>query len=173
MIIKSTSGDLYIISNQSGMQLYNVDNEQFVKLDLDTTSTEDEDILAMYEEQFGKLWVGTRTNGMYSVSIKDYQIESVEHYIHNPYDQQSLSNNLIGDIIQPQVGDTNALWISTNGGLNRFDLQTRTFTHLMEKEGLSSNFVMEVLEDNSGNIWCTTLDGISKYNQSGKNNEER
>jgi signal transduction histidine kinase/DNA-binding response OmpR family regulator/ligand-binding sensor domain-containing protein len=164
MIIKSTSGDLYIISNQSGMQLYNVDNEQFVKLDLDTTSTEDEDILAMYEEQFGKLWVGTRTNGMYSVSIKDYQIESVEHYIHNPYDQQSLSNNLIGDIIQPQVGDTNALWISTNGGLNRFDLQTRTFTHLMEKEGLSSNFVMEVLEDNSGNIWCTTLDGISKYN---------
>lgn len=169
MIIKSISGDLYFIFDSGGLQLYSVENKEFTKLDLDITSSEDEDILALYEEQSGKLWVGSRTNGMYSASIKDYQIDSVEHYFHNPYDQQSLSNNLVGDIIQPQAGDSNALWISTNGGLNRFDLQTETFTHLMEKDGLSTNFVLEVLEDKSGNIWCTTSEGISKYNpQTGK-----
>src|ERR1051325_10323323 len=39
----------------------------------------------------------------------------------------------------------------------------KTFTHYTEKDGLSSNFVWTILEDNSGNLWFGTADGITQY----------
>ena len=39
----------------------------------------------------------------------------------------------------------------------------KTFTHYTEKDGLSSNFVWTILEDNSGKLWFGTADGITCY----------
>lgn len=164
MIIKSASGDLYIIFDANGMQIYNHKTKEFITLDPDTTTNADEDIIALYEEFPGKIWIGTRTNGLFGVTIKNYQIETVEHYIHDPQDKHSISDNLVGDIIQTQIIDTTVLWMSTKGGLNRFDLQTKKFTHVMEKDGLPTNFILQLVEDQMGDIWCTTSEGISKFN---------
>lgn len=39
----------------------------------------------------------------------------------------------------------------------------KTFTHYTEKDGLSSNFVWTILEDNLGKLWFGTADGITCY----------
>ena len=39
-----------------------------------------------------------------------------------------------------------------------------TFTHLTQKEGLRSDRVNSILEDNRGNIWIGTDEGVSMYN---------
>jgi hypothetical protein len=40
-----------------------------------------------------------------------------------------------------------------------------SFTHFTEKEGLSNNIVWSILEDNKGNLWMSTENGISCIKQ--------
>jgi signal transduction histidine kinase len=47
--------------------------------------------------------------------------------------------------------------------MNRFDLKTKSFTHFFEKDGIPDNYVLQVQEDNSGNIWITCSIGLAKY----------
>lgn len=39
-----------------------------------------------------------------------------------------------------------------------------TFTHFTTKEGLSSNRVLSILEDNQGNLWFGTMSGVDMFN---------
>ena len=78
--------------------------------------------------------------------------------------RKSISNNKVLDIIQPEVYDTSALWVATNNGLNRLDLKSETFTHIQESDGISSSYILKILEDNYGNLWFSTSKGLSKYN---------
>ena len=49
------------------------------------------------------------------------------------------------------------------GGVSMYD--GKTFTHFTEKEGLSSNYVLSILEDSQGNLWFGTDGGggVSMY----------
>ena len=126
-------------------------------------------IYALCEDRNGVLWIGTMYSGMYSLKINGNKVIDISNYRHNPNKKTSLSNNWVSDIIQPEVVDTNALWIATNIGLNRFDLKTKLFTHFFHDAGLASDLVLRILEDNLGNIWCATINGISVYDMhSGK-----
>ncbi|MCW8824364.1 MAG: triple tyrosine motif-containing protein, partial [Ignavibacteriaceae bacterium] len=162
-VLISKSGDLWVSSPKTGLQLYNIEKNKFYSFDLDTTSTEDEGT-GIYEDHTGILWCNTYTYGCFAVKIKDYKIESVKHYIHDPNNRNSLSCNLVEDIIRTRIIDTNAVWIATNIGLNRLDLKTETFTHFYVEDGLPSNFILKVLEDNDGNIWCACSNDIAVYN---------
>ena len=55
------------------------------------------------------------------------------------------------------------LWIGTEGGLNKFDRETETFSHYREKDGLPSDFIHGILEDDTGNLWISTVRGLSKF----------
>ena len=48
-------------------------------------------------------------------------------------------------------------------GLNRFDLNTKTFKHYTEKDGLPNNVVLGILEDDHGKLWLTTNNGLSQF----------
>ena len=49
------------------------------------------------------------------------------------------------------------------GGLNRFDSESKTFTHFTEAHGLSNNVVYGILEDNDGKLWMSTNKGLSCF----------
>ena len=54
------------------------------------------------------------------------------------------------------------LWFGTTGeGIYRYD--GKLFTQYTVKDGLSSNTVWAILEDNTGNIWFGTNNGICRY----------
>jgi hypothetical protein len=153
-----------VASGKSGLQLYDIEENRFYYFDLDTNSVEDENIHGIYEDQPGTLWCNTMNYGCFALRIRDHQIESVKHYIHDPNNRNSLSSNLVEDIIRPRIIDTNAVWIATNNGLNRLDLNTEAFKHFYVEDGLPSNFILKILEDNDGNIWCSCANDIAVYN---------
>jgi signal transduction histidine kinase/ligand-binding sensor domain-containing protein/DNA-binding response OmpR family regulator len=158
------SGDLWIASYKSGLQLYDLEENQFYYFDQDTNSVDDEGIRGIFEDQSGTLWSNTLDYGCFALRVRDYKIESVKHYIHDPNNRNSLSYNYVTDIIRPLIIDTNAVWMATGNGLNRLDLNTETFTHFYVEDGLPSNYILKVLEDNKGNIWCACVNDIAVYN---------
>jgi signal transduction histidine kinase/streptogramin lyase len=163
-VLISNSGDLWVASGKSGLQLYDIEENRFYYFDLDTNSVEDETNNGIYVDQPGTLWSITMNYGCFALRIRDHQIESVKHYIHDPNNRNSLSSNHVEDIIRPRIIDTSAVWIATNNGLNRLDLNTETFTHFYVEDGLPSNFILKILEDNDGNIWCSCANDIAVYN---------
>lgn len=54
------------------------------------------------------------------------------------------------------------LWISTEGGLSKFD--GKKFTGYAKQDGLSSNRIGALMCDSAGNIWAGTEFGLSVFN---------
>ena len=65
--------------------------------------------------------------------------------------------------------DSNALWISTRNGLNRYSYQSDNFKHYFNNNSDSnfiSNFaVNNVIKDRKGQIWVGTTSGLSLYDR--------
>ena len=97
----------------------------------------------------------------------DKKEEKFYRYKHNLNHPNSLSNNHVSTIYQAKNG---VLWIWTSGGgLNKLvpgdnEESPPTFIHYKEKDGLSSNIINGILEDNHHNIWLSTKNGLSKFN---------
>jgi serine phosphatase RsbU (regulator of sigma subunit)/ligand-binding sensor domain-containing protein len=96
------------------------------------------------------------------LSKYDIRKNSVEYLQNDP--KIFLNQNLkqINDIF---VDKDRVAWIATNGGLIKYDQQTNSFKILYDKDGLPSNYIMAIEEDSYGNLWLSTLNGISKFNK--------
>jgi len=100
---------------------------------------------------------------------------SFKRYQNDPRDSTSISFNVVRAIHEDPFQPDKYLWLGTaGGGLNRFDLQTETFTHFTEKDGLPDNVIYAILSDSPdfpsntlkedrGNLWMSTNKGLSKF----------
>jgi ligand-binding sensor domain-containing protein/nitrate/nitrite-specific signal transduction histidine kinase len=115
-------------------------------------------INTLYEDQDGSLWVGTSNTGLNHL---DPMKNTFTHYGHDPYDPNSISSDNVLSIIQDNKG---IFWIGTGGGgLNRFDLHTGNFKYFREKDGLANDVVYGILQAESGELWLSTNNGLSKF----------
>ena len=118
-------------------------------------------VWAIYEDQAGVLWVGTE-RGLYAYNP---QTRQAVHYMNDPNDPRSLSNNSTYAIAEDVEGN---IWIGTAQGLNILDRNTQTFArylHDPEDPGsLSAHTVYSLLFDESGVLWIGTLNGgLNKF----------
>ncbi len=110
------------------------------------------------EDINGNLWIGTWGGGLV---MFDTEKEEFIHYRNDPQNEFSLSNNEVSVI---HLDKTGVFWIGTNGGgLNKFDIQKRTFKRYSEKNGLPSNVVCGILEDDHSSLWISTYKGLSMF----------
>jgi ligand-binding sensor domain-containing protein/serine phosphatase RsbU (regulator of sigma subunit) len=56
------------------------------------------------------------------------------------------------------------VWVATNNGLIRFNPETNDFIHYTSMDGLADNNINGVYPDIHGNIWLTSLKGLTKMN---------
>ncbi|MFA4869354.1 MAG: two-component regulator propeller domain-containing protein [Pedobacter sp.] len=118
------------------------------------------------EDKVGKIWLAT-TNGLVIFNPKG---KATANYIFNTYgkiagDQESLGNNDVQYIYR----DTrNRMWLGTSGGgLNMVTavsdkkLKVKVFT---KENGLPSDYVLSIVEDNMQNLWLATENGIARLN---------
>ncbi|AZQ63992.1 hybrid sensor histidine kinase/response regulator [Flammeovirga pectinis] len=116
----------------------------------------------------GNIWFGTN-KGLVFLS-KEEKVKK------NPYFEiftntkevpSSLSYNYILPVFEASNGE---IWVGTmGGGLNIFNPKKSTttdinFEHLSTKNGLPSNVIKSILEDNYGNLWVASNKGLSKIN---------
>jgi len=106
----------------------------------------------------GDLWIGT-INGLYHFSIKEEKFTAV--FRNDPANIQTLSSSEIKSILP----DGKYLWIGTPVGLNRMNIEDKTFLRYSTAEGLPNNTVYGILADNNDNLWLSTNQGLSVFNK--------
>ncbi|MCP4654409.1 MAG: SpoIIE family protein phosphatase [bacterium] len=120
----------------------------------DPGSLSHDDVRALFEDEGGRLWVGTAGGGL---DCREPGGGRFRHYRHDPADPGSLSHDEVTVIHQDRRG---RLWIGTRGGLNRLDPQAGCFAHYRAGPGgLVHDVVTALCEDDEGRLRIGTDGG--------------
>lgn len=112
------------------------------------------------------LWLASR-DGLFRIDLQSRDIKS--------YDKSGEANyRLSDDFVQDIMLLENSLWVGTGNGLNKIDLASgeikQYFADVRDRQGLSSNDITVIFQDNSGLIWLGTFDkGLNRWNPHHKN----
>ncbi len=109
----------------------------------------------MLQDRQGFIWFGTQ-DGLNKFDGYQFVI-----YRHDEQDTASLGDNDVWTMVED---DSGALWIGLyNGGLNRFDPRTETFTRYNHRQdnpnSLSEDRVRALYLDSSGTLWIGSEGG--------------
>lgn len=104
----------------------------------DTSSISHNYILSLFESERGDFWVGTLGGGLnqFIPGEKETSGSFVSYS-----DKDGLPNNAIKGILEESNG---SLWLSTNQGLSRFDVEKKTFKNYDVYDGLQSNEFLDL-----------------------------
>lgn len=161
------SGTLWVGTRGGGLNKLKIQEEKdspplFIhyRHDPDNVNSISSDFIrTIYEDKEGLLWIGTLGGGLNSF---DKETETFTHYRSNPDDSLSLSNDYVFAIHEDRTG---AFWLGTwGGGLNKFDREKKVFIRYSQEDGLPSLGVYGILEDEQGNLWLSTNNGLSRFN---------
>ena len=116
-------------------------------------------VQCILEEKADVLWLGTQFSGLIEY---DLTRGVVSHFEHNEADSSSISSDDVRFIHRDTEG---RLWLGTRGGgIDLYERETRSFKHLTERDGLLSDIVLGIVEDDSTRLWISTPKGLSCLN---------
>ncbi|MCK4922966.1 MAG: PAS domain S-box protein, partial [Bacteroidales bacterium] len=69
----------------------------------------------------------------------------------------TLCNNFAISLYEDKLG---YIWIGTGSGLNRYSKKDSSFIYYSNSDGLPSNIIYNIIEDNKNNLWFSTGRGI-------------
>ncbi len=131
-------------------------------------------VRAIHQDAGGVLWIGTHDglDRLVPGSDRDRPAPGFRHHRHHPEDPDSLSSSEVMSILEDRAG---ILWVGTHGGgLNRLvpgpagdpeqaTFRSYTFRSYNEADGMPSNVVYGILEDEQGRLWMSTNRGLSRF----------
>lgn len=114
------------------------------------------------EDRIGAIWIAT-TGGVLQF---DRDKDTFRIFRHNVGDSTSLPNNFVTHITETRSGE---LWMATKGGgICRFNPTTETFSTVSVRDGLPHENCYAILEDERGNFWISTDNGLCLYSPNRK-----
>lgn len=141
-ISEDNKGNLWIGTwgGLSMLDLSDIDNVKFknyINDPEDSTSLNENRVLANCIDMKGNIWLGTFGGGLNMLSKEEAAKTNPEEAVFIHYkEEDGLSNNTIYVIIPDNIGN---LWISTNMGLSKFNIESKTFTNYYESSGLQGD----------------------------------
>lgn len=144
-LLYDTSGNLWMgslygklaVKTANGLRYFNIKNVQ-----------------SMEQLPDGRVAVGT-FNGVFLVSAATGKVEK---FTYNTVGSDD-ANRYVFDL---HAHNNNELWMATDGGgVYVCNLNTRQCRQITTKEGLPSNHVCSIIEDDGGHIWLGTENGLA------------
>jgi len=80
-----------------------------------------------------------------------------------PVFQRHSQLNKLSDLViyNSLIDCRNQLWLATDNGINIYNPKRKTITYVNKISGLPTDQVVSLVEDNSGNIWAGTRNGLA------------
>lgn len=144
----------FYVGTTSGLLYYEVDNRKYTRI------LSGEDIYSLLEAYNGKLWVGTRMNGLYIVE------NDIIDKIPLSYDG---NEGIIDYQIRQFVEDNDKnIWFGTFSGLQKYDIVKKRFYAIKIPKyagGLNHPSIFSMYKDKEGNIWAGSYyGGVNFFN---------
>ncbi len=102
------------------------------------------------------LWVGSRGNGLYKFDIRAGQLELDK--VFSSFSENKLSSDFVSGIYEDKKG---RIWIGTENGLDQYNDECGCFRIFGKEDGLITNEVISILDDEDGNLWLSNWSGLS------------
>ncbi|MEZ4775919.1 MAG: two-component regulator propeller domain-containing protein [Bacteroidia bacterium] len=119
----------------------------------DSTSVYSDELRTLLKDKDDNLWVGTEDGLDMMVVPGEGQPARFQHVLKN-----------IGVFCLHEDKNRQILWVGTyGGGLVSLNRRTGEEIHFTMKDGLPGNIIMGILEDDTGTLWLSTNNGISRF----------
>ncbi|WP_159519601.1 hybrid sensor histidine kinase/response regulator transcription factor [Sunxiuqinia indica] len=155
-IFEDSKRNLWIGTLAGGLELYDRERGVFYHYaSEDMNSVGSNFIMSIMEDSESNLWLGT-SDGVDRLNLLTKRFE---HFTPEPGVPGRLSDKNALGIHEDARG---LIWIATPEGLNLYSKHENQFRVFTEKDGLPDSNVKTILEDEQGNLWIGTTNGVSK-----------
>ncbi len=159
-IIESTDETIWIATSES-LEKYHPETNGFTRYERSKRDSTDHwtyYLLKIVEGRDGFIWTCTYDG----LSWFDPVQEQFNHYVLNKSD----SGNLINEEINTILLDDDLVWLGTNGGLVKLELNSGSSTVYSHEpnnsQSLVDNEITSIAKDNSGFLWVGTYKGLDR-----------
>ena len=166
-------GYFWIGTYSGGLNKFNPATGKFISFKHnpnDPSSIGANQIQDIFIDSSSNVWLATFTGGLNKFNASNIENNKIkfEHFINNPSDPHSLSDNRVYTLYQDREG---VLWIGTfGGGLDKYIRKTDSFIHFKndpkDNFSLSDNRVLSIFQDSYGTMWIGTYGGgLNKFDK--------
>ncbi|MFW0717741.1 two-component regulator propeller domain-containing protein [Pedobacter sp. N23S346] len=146
--------NLWIGTYYGGLNLFHPETNWFERVIEGANGTRlmGNNIVSINEDLAKNLWIGTDDGGLNRYNLKT---KVFTHYF--------TEGGKKPDLRVIFVDRKGGLWIGQSG-LYRFDGRQNKFSIATQKAGLATAFIKGITEDEQGNLWISTANGLTRFN---------
>jgi signal transduction histidine kinase/ligand-binding sensor domain-containing protein len=149
-----------------GINVYDRIRDKFSYYPFDTAafSRGVSNINVIFRDSKNRMWIGTEIDGL---GIFDPDKNTFIRFMYEDGRPGSISSDHIFDIYEDSKGN---IWIATlRGGLNRVvNIEKKQFENFTINDGLPTNNIHSILEDDHHKLWLSTDKGVSLFDLENK-----
>ncbi|MBN2426651.1 MAG: response regulator [Calditrichaceae bacterium] len=159
-ISEDSKGNLWIATHGGGVDKFYPDKEKFIHHRSNpnspsTTIYRDWTFSAVCDKN-DNVWIGTVSGA----SVLSEKSILVKHYRYDLKDGYNLSDDIVKTIFFDSKG---YVWFGTKFGLNKLNTISGAIKKYFMDDGLPSNVILDIHEDDNYNLWISTTKGLSKF----------
>lgn len=163
-MIQDKKGYIWIATND-GLNRYNGNEFKAFRHEKNNeNSIVNNYVVELAEDLEGNIWVGT-ISGLSKIN-SDGKV--IKNYIDDK-EKGNLSHYNIWDILVTKAGE---VIVTTDDGVNIYNKETDSFDRILNNNLISSQLVRSIDEDDNGNLWLGTNNGLNKINVNEKKVEK-
>lgn len=154
-LVEDNKNNLWIGTLGGGLDKLDATRKIFSHHNMRNTKNLSSDyVLSLFSKDKTKIYFSTSL-GIYVMNTKTGVIEPV-------FASQKLKNKLSDLVINYAMVDSkNQLWLATDNGINIYNKEKNTIHYINKTSGLPSDQVVSLIEDDNGNIWAGTRNGLA------------
>ena len=146
--------NIWIGTLTGGLQCYSQSNGNFQTYTASADNLLSDIITSLYITRSNMMYIGTARG----LSVMDLTNRNITNLTGTKSGKKSFTNLNINQVYEDTRG---LIWIATREGVNIYNPKTDDLDIISVENGLSSQFVTGIVEDDSKNMWITTAKGVT------------
>jgi signal transduction histidine kinase len=135
-------------------------NKKVFLLDHSSGSWQFSNALFAMDTECEHLWISPDKQ-LYAFTLNGFLIWQKESIVFNKYTRDG--KDALVDVNSAQPCDSKNLWLATNNGLIKMDLNGRISHWYTELDGLPNHYLYGLIKDHHGHLWISSNGGLSFF----------